>query len=162
MHAASVYPEPGSNSLNMIYQGCFATIIPSLSALLTLKSSLFLNSKEFSESFTFCHCCSIFKELRCRFLSDSFVIISKPLFFVNTFFKVFSKFFLKLSARLSAFCSCSASLTCFRFSVFTVALADCFVIISAHTYIVNYFFHLFSPSIFLTISFASIPTFCAL
>ena len=54
MHAASVYPEPGSNSLNMIYQGYIsATIIPSLSALLTLKSSLFLNSKEFSESFIF-------------------------------------------------------------------------------------------------------------
>ena len=59
MHAASVYPEPGSNSLNMLYTSSQASPpsrihIRVLPALLTLKS-FFKNSKEFSESLYFGH-----------------------------------------------------------------------------------------------------------
>ena len=109
MHAASVYPEPGSNSLNMIYQGYISvTIIPSLSALLTLKSSLFLNSKEFSESFTFRHCCSIFKELRFPPFGGQLCYYIKTFSLCQHFFKSFFKVFFEVFWAFRP-CSCLCS-----------------------------------------------------
>ena len=64
MHAASVHPEPGSNSL----KNCISTGFPRIDPI--SQSKIFslnyfrasLNSKEFSESFVH-RCCSIFNEL---------------------------------------------------------------------------------------------------
>ena len=64
MHAASVHPEPGSNSL----KNCISTGFPRIDPIFQSKifrSNYFrasLNSKEFSESFVH-RCCSIFNEL---------------------------------------------------------------------------------------------------
>ena len=131
-----------------------------MSALLTLKSSLFLNSKEFSESFTFCHCCSIFKELRapsevqlCYYIKT----FSLCQHFFKSFFKVFFEAFWAFRP-----CSCRCS-SYFVYSVlFASALADDLHIISTHSPFVNYFFHLFSPSPFLTIYTIHQSSLCAI
>ena len=65
MHAASVHPEPGSNSLKIVYQS--EASLPNVITFIRVISMLyyylraFVNSKEFSESFLV-HCCSIFNE----------------------------------------------------------------------------------------------------
>ena len=64
MHAASVHPEPGSNSLKNCISTGLRRIDPIFQskiffARLLLRASL--NSKEFSESFVL-RCCSIFNE----------------------------------------------------------------------------------------------------
>ena len=98
MHAASVYPEPGSNSLNMIYQ-----VLTSVSTsyrvclLFLLFRALFLNSKEFSESFLFVIVVQFSRSFAFHLLADSFVIISKPFTFVKHFFQSFLSFFEALS-----------------------------------------------------------------
>ena len=150
MHAASVYPEPGSNSLNMIYQGCRdATIIPSLSALLTLKSSLFF---KFKRIFGVFYILSLLFNFQGASLSP--VWVTALLLYQNRFplsipfFKFFQSFFARLSSRYLPFAPAVLPLLAFVYSVFTAALADSFVIISAHIPIVNYFFHLFLRSVF--------------
>ena len=112
MHAASVHPEPGSNSLKIVYQSRFPlSVINSLEQILyaqLLKRAAyqisFINSKEFSESFfQYSYCCSIFNERSFyQFLSplvDSLYIISHSISFVKWFFKSFLKTFFR-SARL--------------------------------------------------------------
>ena len=147
MHAASVYPEPGSNSLNMIYQGYLGNHHTEFVCSTYFKELIFLNSKEFSESFTFCHCCSIFKELRapsevqlCYYIKTSFLC--------QYFFQVFSKFFLSCFKRFDLAPVVAFPLLLFGFCA--SALAVSLVIISTTCPIVNYFFHLFLRSTFYT------------
>ncbi len=67
MHAASVHPEPGSNSLNYCMSTDFHQLISThqsdLCSKLLLRATLYY-SKEFSESIKLVHlcCCSIFNE----------------------------------------------------------------------------------------------------
>ena len=105
MHAASVHPEPGSNSLifsidrpfGLPYQCLF--LEPFGSCSLTCKSLFIFSSQEFSESlYVFfqgirlrislskhrCLCCSIFKDPAAS--PDSLFIISHHPSLVNTFF----------------------------------------------------------------------------
>ena len=112
MHAASVHPEPGSNSRMFVFNlasassnhfecylsfsyfclSCICSLrnfrVPFLHILLCLYFSLR---------------CSIFNDRFAARFRDSFVIISQPLPFVNTFFKsflIFLKFFvIRLSSR---------------------------------------------------------------
>ena len=87
MHAASVHPEPGSNSLKMLYIQEPQLLYTSRVCLALFTLELILNSKEFSELCL--SCCSIFKELLAIVFRDSFVIISDSKPFVKYFFKVF-------------------------------------------------------------------------
>ena len=67
MHAASVYPEPGSNSLNMVYIPDIVRYTSELIPLLFSVQSILKFQKNFQSlgmlSHTLCCCCSIFKEL---------------------------------------------------------------------------------------------------
>ena len=96
MHAASVHPEPGSNSLKFVYYPLLRlTSLPERFGSLLVRVSL--NSKEFSESSFFVYqkrfvlLFNFQRALRC--LPDSLYIISPCLSFVKRFFKVFSTFF---------------------------------------------------------------------
>ena len=99
MHAASVHPEPGSNSL----KNCISTGLPRIDSLLfrvifRSNYSELLNSKEFSESFVH-RCCSIFNEPSAAPFGDSLFILPQTGAFVNPFSKLFSKFFLRSLPR---------------------------------------------------------------
>ena len=94
MHAASVHPEPGSNSLIIVYiLSLNRATYQSRSALLLFKElHKILNSKEFFGAFLCLSCCSIFKEhiaLSSVSPDVSFAIISH----VNTNVKAFLKVF---------------------------------------------------------------------
>ena len=156
MHAASVYPEPGSNSLNMIYQGYLSNHHTEFVCSSYFVRALFLNSKEFSESFTFRHCCSIFKELRFPPFGGQLYYYIKTVFLCQVLFSKFFKFF-----RSAQSCSYRPSFLCLLFGFVLSALADSFVIISILLPFVNRFFHLFSPSTFLTTPSSSLVLFCA-
>ena len=102
MHAASVHPEPGSNSLIIVY-------ILDISAKLHIRVDplyyffkellVFLNSKEFFGAFLCLSRCSIFKEHSIGFLRSpdvSFAIISHVFIIVKTFLSKKSFFDKKL------------------------------------------------------------------
>ena len=94
-HAASVHPEPGSNSrfifiLSAPPKGSFNKIEFYLFALYLLKEFSW-----FAQIVQFVRCCSIFKVLSVRSLADSFNIIPHEHPFVNTFFSFFSLSFLR-------------------------------------------------------------------
>ena len=124
MHAASVYPEPGSNALNMIYQGYLSNHHTEFVCSSYFVRALFLNSKEFSESFTFSHCCSIFKELRFPPFGGQLCYSITSLLTCQYLFSKFFKFF--------------------RFVIFFRCLSDSFAIISTTSPLVNCFFEVFS------------------
>ena len=107
MHAASVHPEPGSNSRNhFIKTSSFEDDLTTLSSLalsffvyFCLSSILFelsslAHSCSFSELyFVLLSCCSIFKDHLTALLRGDFAIISLPRGFVKYFFKSFLNFF---------------------------------------------------------------------
>ena len=98
MHAASVHPEPGSNSLIIVYPLSFRSVnIFSQSnsiCSITFSSSLFLQ-KNFrvpslcAKLISQFRRCSIFKDPSLPSLEVSLTSISLLNLFVNTFFKVF-------------------------------------------------------------------------
>ena len=115
MHAASVYPEPGSNSLKKYSQQYLVLLITSsesicsnftfslgiinvvfnISVLLlrNLTSYFWFVFSTFLALFSLVFRCSIFKVRSLSALADSFVSISHLFLFVNTFFsKVFDIF----------------------------------------------------------------------
>ena len=133
MHAASVHPEPGSNSRKMVYTTpcgdailffeldcsftfCLSSILCGISEIC---SCTYFYASYFS------HCCSIFNDRAVSHrslsaLADSLYIISQRFEFVNTFSKVFLKTFLgSLSHRALS------------------ALADSFIIIALCLFFVN-------------------------
>ena len=116
MHAASVHPEPGSNSRMFCIKSRsvrVSNLYPSfcLFALYFFELRFFIASKGFVEipklsfrtSYNF-NCCSIFKDHFCRLtnrLVDSLFIIPPFSYFVNTFFEFFSSSFFISSRRSS-------------------------------------------------------------
>ena len=130
MHAASVYPEPGSNSLNMIYHGPFD---PSyrVCLLFLLFRALFLIQKNFRSLF--------FSSLLFNFQGSSPALSGGQLcYYIKTFSPcqvLFSKFFKLFSLTASRFFLPSA-------------LADSLTIISSLSPFVNHFFQHFLPSLF--------------
>ena len=113
MHAASVHPEPGSNSRNHSILTS-AKRIKSISSLIAL-SLLFLELYSLSElsrysialtCFILISYCSIFKDHLRHLFCDSLIIVSQRKPFVNTFFKTFleiSAFFCETRFRGTAF-----------------------------------------------------------
>ena len=114
MHAASVNPEPGSNSLKNCIISYPREVIIFLESFLTIfyyfveffsKSAFLISQENINEILSHLHvlknflCCSIFKEQvprpRCS-LEVGLSIIAKVFSFVNPFFKK-SLFFLKNS-----------------------------------------------------------------
>ncbi len=105
MHAASVHPEPGSNSLknsistplgvNTFFRASLTFLYFTLLGLCFLLEFSRSLTRYFVSFFVFhlSSCCSIFNDLR-RSLSSDLVIILHHFAFVNTFSKVFSKLFL--------------------------------------------------------------------
>ena len=109
MHAASVHPEPGSNSrkyciLSPFGVKTYSRAFVALLLLLCLSSILNLNCSSLHRTFVFALylslCCSIFNDRSLGFRLASrlrsrgdLVIISHRLPFVNTFFKTFLSFF---------------------------------------------------------------------
>ena len=98
--AASVRPEPGSNSLIMfIYSASLRTLNKSKSLFPSFKScwlaiTFGIYSNEYKGLILVSSCCSIFKVLLFSAVScDSLIIISNHFLFVNTFFKKISNFF---------------------------------------------------------------------
>ena len=99
MHAASVHPEPGSNSLKIVYQAVLPALIQSLRVILLLDylKELFLKFKRIFGVFfvhfvvvQFSMSDSLSVELPLR---DSLFILPHLLPFVKGFSKLFSKFF---------------------------------------------------------------------
>ena len=99
MHAASVHPEPGSNSLKIVYQAVLPALIQSLRVILLLNylKELFLKFKRIFGVFfvhfvvvQFSMSDSLSVELPLR---DSLFILPHLLPFVKGFLKLFSKFF---------------------------------------------------------------------
>ena len=103
MHAASVHPEPGSNSRKMVYLFPYSSLhglisFPSFCSLLFLYSCFvfllwncrdsFLHILLFYASYFF-SCCSIFNDRSAPALCESFVILPHLLLFVNPFFEIF-------------------------------------------------------------------------
>ena len=110
MHAASVHPEPGSNSLKIVYQS--EASLPNVITFIRVISMLyyylraFVNSKEFSESFLV-HCCSIFNE---RFPFARRRSRRQPVYYITSarlcqevfqnFFKFFRSLFLRFASAI--------------------------------------------------------------
>ena len=99
MHAASVHPEPGSNSLKIVYQAVLPALIQSLRVILLLDylKELFLKFKRIFGVFfvhfvvvQFSMSDSLSVELPLR---DSLFILPHLHPFVKGFLKLFSKFF---------------------------------------------------------------------
>ena len=99
MHAASVHPEPGSNSLKIVYQAGCPALIQSLRVILLLNylKELFLKFKRIFGVFfvhfvvvQFSMSDSLSVELPLR---DSLLILPHLHPFVKGFLKLFSKFF---------------------------------------------------------------------
>ena len=100
MHAASVHPEPGSNSRKNYISNTFRYLKSSraiyLSFTFCLSSIFSINSDEIS----ICTCNALYFSLVVQFsmtvlsfLADSLTIISHRFPFVNTFFQNFQKIF---------------------------------------------------------------------
>ena len=89
-HAASVHPEPGSNSLIkcLIHSRQPTSLVISRLLLFWLKTVLKNKCKEFSRIV----CVSLFSYQGCL-SCDSLFTLSHLFFFVKHFFQVFSKFF---------------------------------------------------------------------
>ena len=89
-HAASVHPEPGSNSLIkcLIHSRQPTSLVISRLLLFWLKTVLKNKCKEFSRIV----CVSLFSYQGCL-SCDSLFTLSHLFFFVKHFFKFFSKFF---------------------------------------------------------------------
>ena len=105
MHAASVHPEPGSNSLKIVYQAVLPALIQSLRVILLLDylKELFLKFKRIFGVFfvhfvvvQFSMSDSLSVELPLR---DSLFILPHLLPFVKGFLKLFSKFFAESVVR---------------------------------------------------------------
>ena len=123
MHAASVHPEPGSNSRancistvsgsNLVCRACLALILFRV-CLESVIDSRFLfqrNSRFFRTNFacTFISCCSIVNDLRkalasLRCFSHSLAIIPHSLALVKRFFKSFLKNFFAVFSWLHLAC----------------------------------------------------------
>ena len=97
MHAASVHPEPGSNSLKIVYNvpKHFISLFRAFVALLLRVSKI---QKNFRSLSTFdCLLFSFQRAFRLRFpLVESLFIIPRSRLFVKRFLKLFSNFFLTL------------------------------------------------------------------
>ena len=92
-HAASVHPEPGSNSLNLVYYRLPA-LIPYLKLLILSCSSLLFEYQSFlTRFFVSLLRCSIFKDRFRSALSRRLIIITQMEQLVNPLFKIFSSFF---------------------------------------------------------------------
>ena len=103
MHAASVHPEPGSNSLNNSISCGLPHHIDLQSIFwLLLFVRVSINSKEFLESLAFLFekllsCCSIFKELRPPLFSAARILYHYPYPLVNPLFSFSLTFFSRLT-----------------------------------------------------------------
>ena len=96
MHAASVHPEPGSNSLkNCILQTEVrkiffrAKILASSYFCMSIYNSLTRLSFSHLQCFALISCCSIFNDRFAAHPADSLYIISPTARIVNTFLKLF-------------------------------------------------------------------------
>ena len=109
MHAASVHPEPGSNSRMFVFN--LASASSNHFECFFLSFSYFCLScicslRNFRVPFShiliclyFSLRCSIFNDRFAAFFRDSFVIISHRFPFVNRFFEIFLSFFKNLFSR---------------------------------------------------------------
>ena len=117
MHAASVHPEPGSNSLKIYYirfRVIYFVLELYLSFFYFLSFSQCVLTRFLYTILCSKFCCSIFKD-RCAvqaFPVSDFVIILHLFAFVKTFFKTFSSFLKFFDAVTSkkAVLSCGARL----------------------------------------------------
>ena len=105
-HAASVHPEPGSNShvqvCNPYSKFRLANFKPFYCCfrfLFWMFSFMAINQRPFYKNFQGFTYCSVFKELRC--LADSSFTLSYSLLFVNNFFQ---KFFVSVAFALARTC----------------------------------------------------------
>ena len=131
------------------------TIIPSLSALLTLLE-LFFKFKRIFGVFYFSSLLFNFQGASLStFWRTALLLYQNRFPLSSTFLKFFQIFWSAQS------CSYRPSFLCLLFGFALSALADSFVIISILLPFVNRFFHLFSPSTFLTTPSSSLVLFCA-
>ena len=109
MHAASVHPEPGSNSRKNFISNTLGRLTSSRAIYLSftfclssILNKLWRDQYLHLQCFVLLSCCSIFNDRLLPFLADSSTIISQPKPFVNTFFQIFSKKFFRCSQSSSA------------------------------------------------------------
>ena len=99
MHAASVHPEPGSNSRKNFISDTFRCLTSSRAIYLSftfclssILNKLWRDQYLHLQCFVLLSCCSIFND-RAALLADSLTIIPQRFPFVNTFFQISWNFF---------------------------------------------------------------------
>ena len=107
MHAASVHPEPGSNSRKNFISNAIRHLTSSRAIYLSftfclssILNKLWRDQYLHLQCFVLLSCCSIFNDRLLPFLADSLTIIPQPKSFVNTFFQIFQKIFQDTSKAL--------------------------------------------------------------
>ena len=128
MHAASVHPEPGSNSRIIVshHISVLISLLSKCADLFSLVCGVFLLLIGFLRNCRVCsyyysvlvlysfvlalYHCSVFKDRSPTALADSFCIISLLPYFVNTFFEFFFSFF----ENCAMYKKTPSTNTCFR------------------------------------------------
>ena len=161
MHAASVHPEPGSNSLNMLYQGDLSiSIISSLSCSTYFKELIIFKFKRIFGVFYILSLLFNFQGASLPTFWGAAWLLYQNLFPLSIPFLKFFQSFLSFLFKPSALLLQRLSYSLYSVS-FASALAVSFVIISIHHPIVNYFFQHFLASIFWTTDTILALRFCA-